>query len=79
MNDDVYMVVIIGLVLIAVACTLLGWHHEAVYLRRFEAGRCPACGHPEHWPWCKVIVCPESRKPCWCDFFTQPAGEDELA
>ena len=77
MGDDLYVAVIVGLTLIPVFGTILGWYHEPARIRLGQAGICPACGHPEHWPWCKVVVCPESRKPCWCDLFTEPPQEDD--
>lgn len=56
---DLYAAVIIGLTLIPIVGTVLGWCRESAD----EAGICPACRHPEHWPWCRQ---------CGCDLFTEP-------
>lgn len=73
MADDLYLIVVGVGVLIPILGTLLGWHQEAAWARRIResAGRCPACGHPGHWPWCRVRV--EAGRMCWCDLFTEPS------
>lgn len=56
---DTYSAVIIGVTLVPILGTVLGWLSEHV-------GVCPACEHPEHWPWCRQ---------CGCDLFTEPPAE----
>jgi hypothetical protein len=53
---DITSAVIIGVTLVPVWGTVLGWISESV-------GICPACKHSEHWPWCRQ---------CGCDLFTEP-------
>lgn len=62
---DVYEAVIIGVTIIPIFGMVLGWYHDALWLGSIQAtvGPCPACKHPEHWPWCKE---------CGCDLFTEP-------
>jgi hypothetical protein len=59
---DVFWVVILGLHLIPVFGTVAGMIREEQETRRIR-GTCPACNHPEHWPWCRD---------CGCDLFTEP-------
>lgn len=72
MDDSLHTAVIVGLLLTPIFGTVAGWLHEEHWLRstRVAADTCPACGHPEHWPWCRVAV--EGGEPCWCDLFTEP-------
>lgn len=81
--DDLFLAIIIGLSFLPIFGTVLGWHDDTVRSRRVQessaqAGICPACHHPEHWPWCTVFQSSlagedECDLQCWCDLFTEPA------
>lgn len=59
---DMFSAVLLGLILVPISGTLLGMYDTHRTLHP-PVDPCPACRHPEHWPWCRE---------CGCDLFTEP-------